>query len=142
MNSPARWPLRSAAALPALLVAAWCVRAADDGPAARPPVANQALMRDKLKHAQQVVEGLALGDFAKLETAGKTMALISRAAAWQVEPTDDYRRYSMNFQEQARDLERHARERNLDACVLDQVRLTASCVDCHRHLRALRAAGR
>ena len=97
-------------------------------------------MHDKLHHAQQLVEGLALENFEKLETSGHTLELISRAASWHVPGDAEYARYSRNFQDQTRDLERHAREKSLDACTLDHVRISLSCVECHRHLREVRAA--
>jgi hypothetical protein len=68
------------------------------------------------------------------------MRMISRAASWYVLDSEEYTRYSKNFQEEARDLERHAKEKNLDAASLDYMRITATCVQCHKHLREARAA--
>jgi hypothetical protein len=62
--------------------------------------------------------------------------MISRATSWHIaEPTAKYQRLSKNFQEQARDLERHAREKNPEAATLDLVRMNISCTDCHQHMR-------
>ncbi len=97
---------------------------------------NQALMRDKLKHMSLILDGLTLDNFDQAAESGLTLAMISRATSWHIaEPTDKYVRLSKNFQEQARDLERHARERNIEAATLDLVRMNISCTACHQHMR-------
>lgn len=97
---------------------------------------TQLLMRDKLTHASRALEGLSLEDFGKIAEAANSLGVISRTAAWRVIPTDDYSRMSKNFQEQARDMERHAKEKNIDAASLDYVRITLTCVQCHNYIRA------
>jgi hypothetical protein len=67
------------------------------------------------------------------------LRLISRASSWYVLDSEEYDRYSKDFQEQAADLERHAKARNLDAATLDYVRISLTCVQCHKHVRAVRA---
>ena len=37
---------------------------------------------------------------------------------------------------QARDMERHAKEKNIDAASLDYMRITLTCVQCHNYIRA------
>lgn len=97
---------------------------------------NQALMRDKLKHMSLILDGLTLDNFDQAAESGLTLAMISRATSWHIaEPTEKYLRLSKNFQEQARDLERHARERNIEAATLDLVRMNISCTACHQHMR-------
>jgi hypothetical protein len=32
-------------------------------------------------------------------------------------------------------MERHAGEKNLDACSMDYMRITLTCVQCHRYMR-------
>jgi len=113
--------------------------------AAAPPVqevvppekarSNQLLMRDKLAYATKALEGLSMEDYSKIAEAGNMMGIISRAAAWHVIPTDRYSVLSKNFQEQSRDLERHAKEKNLDAAALDYTRITLTCVQCHAYIR-------
>ncbi len=97
---------------------------------------NQALMRDKLTHMNRILEGLTLNNFDQVAESGETLAMISRATSWHIpEPTAKYQRLSKNFQEQSRDLERHAKERNIEAATLDLVRMNISCTDCHQHMR-------
>jgi hypothetical protein len=103
-----------------------------------PPSSNQVLMRDKLSFANKALEGLAVQDFDKIAESGKMMRMISRAASWHVIDSDEYQRMSKNFQEQAADLERHAKEKNLDAAALDYVRISLTCVQCHKYMRVSR----
>ena len=99
---------------------------------------NQFLMRDKLAYATKALEGHSMEDYGKIAEAGNMMGVISRAAAWHVIPTDQYVRMSKNFQEQAADLERHAKDKNLDAAALDYTRITLTCVQCHNYIRDAR----
>jgi hypothetical protein len=46
---------------------------------------------------------------------------------------------SKNFQEQAADLERHAKEKNLDMAGLDYMRISLTCIQCHKYMRDDRA---
>ena len=133
----------------AVAIATYCYCAAQESPppktrvvqvpAHKPPTSNQMLMRDKLTYATKALEGLSMEDYAKIAEAGNMMGMISRAASWHIIPTEQYARMSRNFQEQARDLERHAKEKNLDAASLDYMRISLTCVQCHDYIRDNRA---
>lgn len=99
---------------------------------------NMALMREKLTYANQALEGLSLENYDKIAKSAQMMRMISRAASWHVIDSDEYARYSKNFQEEAADLERHAKAKNLEATSLDYMRITMTCVQCHKHLREFR----
>jgi hypothetical protein len=111
----------------------------DDDKQKKVVTSNQLMMRDKLVAANKVLEGLSLEDFAKIAESAERLRIISRAASWHVVDSDEYARYSKNFQLEASDLKRHAQEKNLDAATLDYMRLTMTCVECHKHLREKRA---
>lgn len=97
---------------------------------------NQMLMRDKLVQMNRILEGLTLDKFDQVEESAKTLGMISRATSWHIaDPTPRYERLRKNFQEQAVDLERHAKERNIDAATLDLVRINVTCAQCHQHMR-------
>jgi hypothetical protein len=97
---------------------------------------NRMLMRDKLKQMGRILEGLTLNQFDQVEDGAKTLGMISRAASWHIaDPTPRYQRLSKNFQELASDLERHAKERNIDAATLDLVGMNVTCAQCHQHMR-------
>jgi len=97
---------------------------------------NQMLMRDKLVQMNQVLEGITLDKFDQVEESARVLGMISRATTWHVvEPTPQYERLSKNFQEQVADLQRHAKERNVEAATLDLVRMNITCAQCHQHMR-------
>jgi hypothetical protein len=106
------------------------------------PTSNQLLMRDKLKYANQVLDGLALEDFSKIAASAEMMRMISKAASWHVLDSDEYNHLSKDFQEQAADLERHAKQKNLDAAALDYMRMSLTCVQCHKYMRDIRKNSR
>ena len=104
------------------------------------PTSNQLLMRDKLVQMNRVLEGITLDKFDQVAESGELLRMISKATSWHiVEPTPQYKRMSMNFQEQAADLERHAKERNIEAATLDLVRMNVTCTQCHQHMREVAA---
>jgi hypothetical protein len=110
---------------------------------AKQPTTNQLLMRDKLTQMNRILEGITLGKFDQVEASAKTLGMISSATSWHIaEPTARYKRLSKNFQEQAADLERHARDKDEEAATLDLVRMNVTCTDCHQHMRGEAARGR
>jgi hypothetical protein len=103
------------------------------------PTTTQVLMKDKLAYAKKALEGLAIENLDKIAESAQRMRMISRAASWYVIGSDEYSRISENFQEQAADMERHAKENNLDAASLDYMRITLTCVQCHKYMRVYRS---
>ena len=103
------------------------------------PTTEKVLMRDKLTYAKDALDGLSVEDFDKVAKSAEMMRMISRASSWYVFDSDQYQRLSKNFQEQASDLGRHAKDRNLDAAALDYVRISLTCVQCHKYVRDERA---
>jgi hypothetical protein len=103
------------------------------------PTTEKLLMRDKLTYAKDALDGLSVEDFDKVAKAAEMMRIISRASSWYVIDSDEYRRHSKDFQEQAADLGRHAKDKNLDAAALDYVRISLTCVQCHKYVRDERA---
>jgi hypothetical protein len=107
-------------------------------PSAEKLSSNQALMRDKLVQMNLVLEGITLDKFDQVEESAKMLGMISQATSWHIsEPTAEYERLSKNFQEQAADLERHAKEDNVEAATLDLVRMNITCTHCHHHMREI-----
>ena len=97
---------------------------------------NQMLMRDKLVQMNRILEGITLDKFEQVQESAETVGMISQATSWHIiDPTPQYKRMSKNFQEQAADLERHAKERNVEAATLDLVRMNITCTQCHQHMR-------
>lgn len=116
-----------------------CLQAAgqkDDGE----KKARNVLMQAKLKSAQKVLEGIAVGDFALIERNAEELVIISKKAEWQVLKTPDYVRFSEEFRRHADVMSENAKKHNLDGAALAYVQITMDCVNCHKHVREVRIA--
>jgi hypothetical protein len=125
----------------AILLAAvglWCWRETPSA-AAPNPMVNK-LMREKLVHAQSILEGLAVEDFEKIAKGSKALNTLSEEADWLVLPGVEYVRHSSDFQRITNELTVAANNKQLDAATLLYVRLTMNCVDCHKYVRQARRA--
>lgn len=92
-------------------------------------------MRAKLGHADRVLEGLAVADYAMIERAAQELSLASLDSNWQVLQTEDYVRQSAEFRRACDSLKRAAQEKNLDGATLAWVDVTLKCVQCHKYVR-------
>jgi cytochrome c556 len=92
-------------------------------------------MRAKLKHSQNVLEGLVLNDLAKVEKGAQEMKLLSLDESWQVLQTAQYVQFSRQFRADAEALGEAARKNNLDKATIAYNRLTTRCVECHKYVR-------
>jgi len=95
----------------------------------------QKYMRQKLEHAKNVLEGLAVEDFALIAKNARAMRELSEDAQWRVSPNVNYLRLSAEFQDLAEEMAAKAKERNLDGATLAYVKLTMNCVKCHKLVR-------
>jgi hypothetical protein len=95
-------------------------------------------MRQKLVFAKDVLEGLALEQFATIEKGGKALKKLSEGAEWEVSTipnATDYIMMTTDFQRHADDLVKQAKAKNIDGATLAYVKLTMSCVQCHKFIR-------
>ena len=116
----------------AVAVASWCMVGSSQAPSA-----IEATMTRKLASANKLLEGLAIEDFEMLDDSAARLELLSQEAGWQVLQTPEYRRMSDSFRHAVGQLQVAAKEKNLDAASLAYIRMTITCVDCHRHVRAV-----
>lgn len=93
-------------------------------------------MRVKLSSSQQVLEGLVTEQFKLIRDGGQKMMLMSMAAEWQVIRGPVYEQDSAEFQDAAEQLVKMAQEKNIDGATLAYLRLTMTCINCHKHVRA------
>jgi hypothetical protein len=92
-------------------------------------------MRDKLELSQRVLEGIATEDYALMISKGTRLSAMTREADWRVFENPDYDQQSILFRRQVDALIKAAKDKNLDAATLAYVRMTMSCVDCHKLVR-------
>ena len=114
-------------------IATWAVIASFAQP--NVPVRTKEFMREKLDHSQKVLEALALEDFYTMEQRSKKLSAMTQEATWQAFQNPDYAQHSATFRRHANSLTRAAQEKDIDAATLAYVRLTMSCVDCHKLVR-------
>jgi hypothetical protein len=98
-------------------------------------------MRLKLTYAQGVLEGLALEKMDLVAANAKDLKEMSAAAQWEVPtvPGAQYNEYTAEFQRIANDLGVKAKAGNLDGATMAYMRLTMSCVECHKAVRGAMA---
>jgi hypothetical protein len=92
-------------------------------------------MREKLEHAQKVLEALALEDFNTVGARAEKLSEMTHAAQWQAFQNPDYVEFSAAFRRQADNIVRAARNKNIDAATLGYMRMTGVCRDCHKFVR-------
>jgi hypothetical protein len=119
--------------LPVIGIVAWAVVSTFAQP--KVPVTTKEFMREKLGHSQKVLEALALEDFFTLEQRAKKLSAMTEDTSWQAFQNPDYAEHSATFRRHANALTRAAQEKDLDAAALAYVRLTMSCIECHKMVR-------
>ncbi len=60
---------------------------------------------------------------------------MTQEADWRLFENPDYDQQSLAFRRQVDALVKAAKDKNLDAATLAYVRMTMSCVDCHKLVR-------
>jgi cytochrome c556 len=101
---------------------------------------NREFMRAKLKHSQEIVEGLALENFDQIVKNAQQLSLLSHATNWDVFQTEEYLMQSREFRRATESLRAQAKEKNLDGAVLAYLDVTMKCVNCHKYVRGIRMA--
>jgi hypothetical protein len=98
------------------------------------------VMQLKLEYAQAVLRALALEDYAALERAATELGALTKSASWGVLKTPEYRRHSADFLRETDNLAASARAGDLNGATLDYAAMTVRCVQCHRHVKGVKAA--
>ena len=98
------------------------------------------VMHAKLAHAQAILEGMALGDYAITESNAMALKRISEGGDWLVQDSATYFEFSAEFRRACDDLINHTRAQKLAAMTEDYANLTSTCIACHEYLRSERQA--
>ncbi len=102
---------------------------------ARKSRATREFMREKLALSQKLLEALAIEDFELLSTRAMKLSAMTQLETWRAVETPDYDLQSLQFRRNVDALAKAAKDRNLDAATLAYVRVTMSCVECHKFIR-------
>ncbi len=102
------------------------------------PRTRAEFMREKLEYSKMVLEGLTMEDYAGISKNAKALKRLSEAAEWEV-PTipnaGDYVVFTSEFQRLADEMDKKAKDKNIDGAMLAYLRLTMNCVNCHKYVR-------
>ena len=93
------------------------------------------IMQQKLMRSQAVLRGIALQDFALIQTNAFQMVKLSQLGGWQARQTPEYELFTIEFRRRAEELVKAGKSKNIDAATLAYTQLTFSCVSCHKFLR-------
>ena len=96
---------------------------------------TQTFMRLKLVWSQGILEGLTLEKFDAVSKNAIRMRDMTHSNQWFVVREPDYMARTTNFQESVDALYLAAVDKNLDAATEAYLKMTRSCVECHRLVR-------
>jgi hypothetical protein len=101
----------------------------------QPLIEKRAFMQQKVEHAKQIVEALALENYESIAKNAQDLMLISNESRWNAYQTPEYIEMSKEFRVAAERLREASREKNIDSATLSYFEMTLSCVRCHKYLR-------
>jgi hypothetical protein len=107
-------------------------------PAQGPPLSR--VMRDKLIHAQKILEAVVTSDWTSIDTHSQALERLTRDPAWAVLKFPEYATHSAAFVRAVQDLQRAAAQRDPEKAPQAYVAVTLTCVECHRYLARARMA--
>ena len=93
-------------------------------------------MKKKLEHSQNILSGLASGDFDKIAENAEAMQGLSKIEWFIRGRTPGYRTQLEIFLDANAEIIKQAKQDNLEGSTLAFTQLTISCVNCHKQLRA------
>lgn len=97
-------------------------------------------MREKLKHSHDVLDGLCTEDLELVAKSAAKLVEMSQASDWVVIQGPVYAQHSAEFREACTQMEKMAKDGNLDGASLAYLRVTMSCMSCHKFVRSVRIA--
>jgi len=103
------------------------------------PALNR-VMREKLAHAQKILEAVVTSDWVSLETHTRELERLTKDPRWMVLKYPEYAQHSAAFVRTIQDLHRAAAQRDLEQTPKAYVAVTLQCVECHRYLARERLA--
>src|SRR5262249_25772808 len=103
---------------------------ADDKPPADKGQPMSFWMTKKLEYSQNILAGLATGDFDKIVANAQSMRNLSKIEGFVRGQTPGYRSQLHLFEESTDEIIRQAKKDNVEGATLAFAQLTFSCVNC------------
>ena len=98
----------------------------------------QSVMREKLAHAERILEAVVTSNWASLETHTRELKQLTNDPRWMVLKYPEYAQHSAAFVRAVQALHTAAAQRDLDTTPKAYVAMTLQCVECHRYLARAR----
>lgn len=98
-------------------------------------------MRKKLASADMILEGLVTENFGKVAKGAEELETISKEEKWRVSNDPIYAQMSQEFRRTAKKLQEDAKETTIDAAALTWIKVTMSCIECHKWTKGMLLAG-
>lgn len=109
----------------------------------KPPKAVlQKFMRAKLAASNQIMEGLVTENFALITAGANKLSAVSADEKWRISNDAMYRQHSGEFRRIVERLQESAKQEDLDAAAIAWIAASMSCIECHKHVRAILIADR
>jgi hypothetical protein len=121
-----------------LLVVCGAVVSVAAGPSQGPEI--KSVMREKLGHAQKLLEAVVTSDWVSLEARSREIERLTRDPRWMALKYPEYARQSAAFVQALQALETAAAQHDLEKAPTAYVGVTLQCVACHRYLARQRIA--
>ena len=99
------------------------------------------MMREKLVHAQRVLEALAVSNYEMLARESAELSRIAESPRWAELKTRELRPSTDSFLKAVADLSAASKRRDLDAAAASYSALVTTCYQCHKQLKNMRIAG-
>jgi len=99
-----------------------------------------AMMREKLTHAQKVLEALTTSNQSLLQSESAALERITQSPRWDELRMTELQGYTDAFLKAVHELNAAAERRDIDAAAVQYGNMTTACVRCHRRLKDLRIA--
>lgn len=98
------------------------------------------VMREKLTHAQKILEAVVTSDWATLQSESRKLEALTNDPAWAVLQAPEYSRHSVAFRQAIQELTQAAAQRDSEKTPTAYNAVTLRCVECHRYVARERIA--
>ena len=99
------------------------------------------LMQQKLAAAQGALEAVTREDYEQLRKTASEMIALSHKEVWERMASPRFVQDTADFAAAVEFMDRMATARDAEGISLGFVRVTMTCAECHRHIRAPKIAG-
>ena len=100
-----------------------------------PDPALKKFMRQKLHASNQILEGLCTEDLEMVSDGSDTLMKMSGEEKWRVSNDIMYRRYSTEFMHAVEELQKEAKDNDMNGTSMAWVNVTMKCLKCHEWVR-------